>query len=105
MRFDAARWPEVWLFLLLSVADIVLTYVLVGYFRHIEANPIARYFINHWGLKGMIGFKLSMVAVFLAVTLIIAQTRTVPARRLLRLMTVVVGAVVIYSLARLARSE
>ena len=51
-------------FVLVSTLDVFMTYVLLRQpgGRFMESNPIARYFIYGWGVKGMVGFKLSMTA-------------------------------------------
>ena len=86
-------------FVLVNVLDIVLTFLLIRRSGFVEANPIARFFINHWGLKGMIGFKLSMVLLVVAITQIVAYRRPQVARAVLIFGTIVVGAVVVYSVS------
>ena len=87
----------VW-FLLVSALDVFMTYLLIRQPGYTEANPIAKYFINHWGIKGMVYFKFGMVAFICVITQIIARTREEIARKVLQFATVVVTGVVIYSL-------
>ncbi|MDA1016567.1 MAG: DUF5658 family protein [Planctomycetota bacterium] len=86
-------------FVLANVLDIVLTFLLIRERGFVEANPIARFFINHWGLKGMIGFKLGLVLLVVVITQFVASRRPQVARAVLIFGTVVVGAVVIYSVS------
>ena len=87
-------------FVLVSTLDVFMTYVLLrqpgGQF--IESNPIARYFIYGWGVKGMVGFKLAMTALVCIISQIVYQRRPLVARWLLNGATLVVAGVVIYSL-------
>ncbi len=85
-------------FLIVSIGDIVLTYYLLWGGGFTEANPIAGFFINHWGDKGMVYFKFSMVSVVAVIAQIIARKRLETARRLLNFATVVVTIVLLYSL-------
>lgn len=91
-------------FVLVSALDVFLTYLLIRQPHYTEANPIAAFFINHWGIRGMVYFKFFMVAFVAVITQIIARTREDIARRVLQFATVVVGGVVIYSLSLLIRS-
>jgi uncharacterized BrkB/YihY/UPF0761 family membrane protein len=91
-------------FILANVLDILLTYLLLVQGDHREANPIAEFFLNHWGVRGLIYFKMAMVAFICLVTQIIAHYRLATARRLLIMLTAIVGAVVVYSALLLART-
>ncbi len=99
------RWPEVGLFLVLSLADIALTYVLIGYHGHIEANPVAGFFVDGWGLKGLAGFKFAMLAVILGLVHAIYAKRPMAARRVAQWAVLVSGIVVVYSVVLLARPQ
>lgn len=96
----AACQQEVLRFVLVSTLDIFMTYVLLrqpgGQF--VESNPIARYFIYGWGVKGMVGFKLSMTALVCIISQIVYQRRPLVAKWLLNGATLVVAGVVVYSL-------
>lgn len=101
---------ETALFILVSALDVLMTYVLLrhsaeGRTAHIftESNAVARYFLNHWGVKGLIWFKFTMVAVVAVLAQLIAMRRLELARRLLIFATLLVCAVVIYSLLLLVR--
>lgn len=92
-------------FILVSVLDILMTYFLLrkgGRFR--EANPFAGYFINRWGVKGMVFFKLGMVAIIAILAQLIALKNRSAARWVLIFGILVVSGVVIYSLYLLVRS-
>ncbi|MDB4637863.1 DUF5658 family protein [Planctomycetaceae bacterium] len=95
---------ETSVFILVSMLDVFMTYILLrsGHFR--ESNPIADFFIRHWGGKGMIYFKLSMTAFVCVLTQIIALKKPSSAEFVLRIGTLIVGCVVIYSLVLLIRS-
>lgn len=84
-------------FILVSVLDVVMTYILlsVGGFR--ESNPFADYFIDHWGAKGMIYFKMGLVAFVTVLAQIIARHRLAAARWVLNLGTAAAAVVVAYS--------
>ena len=88
----------VW-FLLVSALDVFMTYLLIRQPGFTEGNPVAAFFINHWGIKGMVYYKFFMVAFVAVITQIIARQREDIAARLLQFATVVVGGVVVYSLA------
>jgi hypothetical protein len=95
---------ETSVFILVSMLDVFMTYILLrsGHFR--ESNPIADFFIRHWGGKGMIYFKLSMTAFVCVLVQIIALKKPSSAEFVLKLGTLIVGCVVIYSLVLLIRS-
>ena len=83
-------------FIFINVLDIFMTYVLLR-FGGIEANPIARYFFHKFGFNGMIFFKLAIVLAVCVVAQIVAQRSMQKARSLLIFGSVLVGAVVVYS--------
>ena len=86
-------------FVLASALDVFMTYLLIrNPDRFVESNPVALYFLNHWGVKGMVWFKFGTVAFVCVLAQIIARRKPETARGLLNLATVVVGAVVLYSL-------
>ena len=90
-------------FLLVGVLDILLTHFLLvrGGFR--ESNPVAEYFLNHWGPRGMVYFKCALMAVVCVTAQLIARQRLETGRRILWLGTLVTGGVVVYSAGLLAR--
>ena len=99
---------ETILYILLSAADLFVTYFLLQqdleHLQFVESNPIARFFLDHWGLKGMIYFKFGMVAAVCVLTQIIARWRPRTARLVLIFAIVVVTYVLVYSV-RLYRAH
>lgn len=101
-------------FIFVNLLDYFMTYITLYYshmpnsplrMRLFESNPIAAYFINHWGpLKGMLGFKLGLVVFVCVVTQAIAHRHEQRAKRVLNLGSLLVGAVVAYSLSLLVRA-
>ena len=85
-------------FLMVSALDVFMTYFLIRQPGFTEGNPIPAFFLNHWGIKGMVYFKFGMVAFVCVIAQIIARTRPAVGSRLLQFATVVVGGVVVYSL-------
>lgn len=101
-------------FIFVNILDYFMTYIVL-YYSHMpasplsqrltESNPIAAYFINHWGpIKGMLGFKLTLVVFVCLITQVIAYRQEETARKVLNLGSFVVGCVVIYSLWLFARA-
>jgi uncharacterized membrane protein len=90
-------------FVLVSVLDIIMTYLLLRTGRFIESNPVADYFIAHWGSRGMIYFKLGMTAFVCVLAQIVAQKKPSYAEFILKIGTLIVGCVVIYSLVLFIR--
>jgi Domain of unknown function (DUF5658) len=92
------------LFLMVSVLDVVMTYLLLtlsgteGGATFYESNPIARYFFLRWNVWGIVYFKFANVAVVEIIAHIVATKNVVVARRLLDFGTLVVATVVIYSM-------
>ncbi len=94
------------MFILVNVIDFFMTYwlLMTGSFR--ESNPIADYFLRHWGpVKGMLYFKLALVTFVCLITQLIALKDVEKARWVLRLGIVVVTLVVLYSLRLLLISS
>ncbi len=90
---------ETTMFVLVNMIDFFMTYWLLasGMFR--ESNPIASYFLNHWGpVKGMLYFKLGLVVIVCVITQLIALKDVKKARWVLNFGTVAVVCVVLYSL-------
>ena len=98
------RWPETWIYVALSGLDIFLTYQLLVRLDHVEANPLARFFIEGWGLKGMVWVKLCMTAFVLTLVHALLQKKEVYARTIVRLGTAAVAAVDCYSIWLLIRA-
>jgi|GEM_PF-2335766 hypothetical protein len=94
------RFPQETLVLcVVSVLDVAMTYRLLtrGDVRFVESNPLAAYFLNRWGIKGMAYFKAAMTVLVCFITQIIARKDAVIARRLLGTATLIIVGVVIYS--------
>ena len=82
-----------------------MTYVILRYSAEgrtqnvlIEGNPIARWVLHGWGIRGMVIFKFAMIALVAAIAETVGRTRPNVGRNLLIFGTLVVGGVVIYSL-------
>ena len=92
-------------FILVNVLDIFMTWSLLWKWsgKFTESNPIADYFIDYWGIRGMVYFKMGMVAFIVVLSQIIASKKPESARWLLNFATLVVAGVVIYSLVLLIR--
>ena len=91
-------------FILVSVLDILLTYLLLSRGDHRESNPIADFFISRWGTNGMVAFKFLLVAFVTVVAQVIATKSLNKARWVLNFGIVVVACVVVYSLTLLVRA-
>ncbi|MDZ4687972.1 MAG: DUF5658 family protein [Planctomycetaceae bacterium] len=94
---------EFTLFILVSAFDLFMTYLLLYHGGFRESNPLAQFFIARWGVKGMVYYKFGMVAVICTIAYIVGQHRPVVARRLLQFATLVVAAVVAYSVVLFVR--
>lgn len=98
-----AAQDELVLFIFVNALDVFMTYWMLasGNFGHghfVEANPIANWFLSGWGPKGIIYFKFSMVAFVCVIAHIVGQYRPELAARMLKLGSLIVAAVVVYSL-------
>ena len=94
---------ETTMFILVSALDIIMTWYLLYSGRFKESNPLANFFIARWGIKGMVYFKMIVTAFVCVLTQIIALKKPAYAEFVLKLGTVVIGAVVIYSLVLFLR--
>lgn len=90
---------EMLAFIFVSALDFLMTAHLLCHpdINFVESNPLAVVFINHWGLKGMLWFKIGTVAVVIGICQIIFRERPKLAQRVLNLGTGTVGSVVVYS--------
>ena len=96
---------ETAVFILVNVLDTLLTILLVAWLDGFnEGNPVAGFFLNHWGLRGLIYYKLAMVAFVCVIAQLIATQSTKTARRLLYGLTAIVGIVVLYSAVLMSRA-
>ena len=94
---------ETTVFILVNFLDFAMTYWMLmhrelGLGNFYESNPVAGFFLNHWGVKGLLLFKMAVVAFVCVIAQIVATKREASARFLLVVGTIVVSAVVIYSL-------
>ncbi len=96
---------ETFRFTLVSTLDIVMTYLVIRYSEqgHTsamigEGNPLPAYFIDRWGMPGMVGFKFLLVSFVVAISQIVYRFSRVKARFMLNFGTVLVAVVVLYSL-------
>lgn len=93
---------ETAMFVLVNVLDFLMTYWMLmnapDGARFVESNPIAAFFWHHWGpVRGMLFFKLAIVIFVCVISQIIAIRRLETARWLLRVGTLLVAGIVIYS--------
>lgn len=94
---------ETTIFILVNVLDFAMTYWMLahremGLGNFYESNPVAQYFLNHWGVKGLLMFKMAVVAFVCVIAQIVATKKEASARFLLVVGTIVVLAVVVFSL-------
>lgn len=96
------------LFLIVSVLDVMMTYLLLGELSDedgrtifYESNPVARWFFEGWGVGGIVYFKFAMVAVVEVIAHVVAIRKVNVARRLLDFGTLLVATVVLYSMVLL----
>jgi Domain of unknown function (DUF5658) len=90
---------ETSLFIFVSALDLFATYVLLRSGGFCESNALAQFFLAHGGLHGLIAFKFTLVALITVAAQVIAHRRLGTARLILNGGTLLVGAVVGYSLA------
>ena len=104
--WEAVGFPKIRLesetawFILASALDFAMTYIMLQHqeVQFVESNPIALFFINHWGIKGLLCFKLSVVAFVSLICQIIARHNLQLGRKVLIAGTAIVGTVVVYSI-------
>lgn len=92
-----AAQDELVLFVFVNALDVFMTYWLLMQEGFTESNPIALYFIHHWGIKGMIYFKFSVIAFVCVLAHIIGIYKPETASRMLNVGTLIVAGVVVYS--------
>lgn len=96
---------ETCFFILASALDVFMTWILLDRKDFRESNPVAGFFLAHWGIKGMIYFKFALVAFIAVLCQIIAIQKIEVARRVLYFATALVSCVVIYGLWLLLRTS
>ncbi len=85
-------------FVLMNLCDIIATFALLRRNSHyFESNPVARWFYEGWGFRGMVWFKLVTVAIVVIISQIVVRENERLAQALLILGTAVVGGVFVYS--------
>ena len=77
------------LFLIASVLDVLMTCMLLGDLTGVtgrtifyESNPVARYFLQGWGLAGIVYFKFGMVGFIEVIAHVVALKNVAIGRRL-----------------------
>ncbi len=95
---------EVSWFVLASALDVALTFLVLHYSNNdltrgtfVESNPIAQWFISHWGFRGMAGYKLLMTLIVVVIAEFVGRQKPLVARMLLWGGTFVVASVVMHS--------
>ena len=89
---------ETTVFILANAFDVFMTYLLLNLGNFRESNGVANYFLERFGMNGMICFKFAIVAFVCVIAQIVATQKIKLARWLLNFGTFLVGVVVIYSL-------
>ena len=81
-----------------------MTYVILRYSAEgrtrsvmIEGNPVARWILHQWGIPGMVIFKFLTVGFVAVIAEFVGRRKSSLGRSLLRIGTLVVAGVVIYS--------
>ena len=86
------------LFVLLSIADLVVTYWLLSYSPNFyESNPVANWFFRHWNIAGMTFFKFSVVAFVVVISEFVERRRKGFGKFVLIFGCVATAIVVVYS--------
>jgi hypothetical protein len=83
----------------LSLADLALTWALLeraSGCAH-ESNPIASWWLAHFGMPGLAGFKANMVVIVAALVLFVARRRPQTAQRIVVFGCCTLLAVILYS--------
>ncbi len=91
-------------FIFVNVLDVYLTDLVIQREEFTEGNPIARFFLYSWGIKGLLYFKCAIVAFVVVLAQIIAGKKVEAARWLLNVGTLIVTCVLFYSLSLLLNS-
>jgi len=87
------------LFLLVNIADLVVTYWLLSYSPNFyESNPVANWFFKKWNIAGMTFFKFAVVAFVVVISEYVERKRPGAGKFVLIVGTLVTAAVVAYSI-------
>ncbi len=96
---------EISWFVLAATLDVVMTFLVLRFSAEgqtrstfTESNPVARWVLSRWGIQGMVIFKLLMTALVVVIAEVVGTVRPQLARALLWGGTVVIGAVVVYTM-------
>ena len=84
-------------FVALNIMDLVMTFFLLNHGGFRESNKIADFFLDRWGIAGMIWYKIIFVMVIVVIAQVVARERIRTARGLLYFGCIAMGGVVIYS--------
>jgi hypothetical protein len=95
----ALPFGGLFLFTLLSVADLSLTWFLLteGGGRFIESNPIAAAWLSSYGWAGLVVYKILGLLLVATVVILISLRRPRTGKRLLTFAIVALTAVTLYS--------
>ncbi|WP_145259037.1 DUF5658 family protein [Calycomorphotria hydatis] len=102
-RLEVRHAGLIRIYLLVSLADLVMTYFLLRTGSFHEANPIARWFLYGWGIRGMVYYKFTLVAIVCAISQFVARQREELGRFVLQVGIAVTFGVVCYGLTLLYR--
>ncbi len=84
-------------FVALNIMDLVMTFFLLNHGGFRESNKIADFFLDRWGIAGMVWYKIIFVMLIVVIAQIVARERIKTARWLLYFGCLAMGGVVIYS--------
>ncbi len=85
--------------ILLSLADLFLTYILLRQGAHFyESNPVAQWFFQRWNMAGMTFFKFGLIGGVIAIGEVVERKRPGLGRAVLSFGCVAAAIVVCYSL-------
>lgn len=91
--------------MLAGTLDVVMTYLVLrlsaeGQTRltFFESNPVAQWVLSRWGMQGLVAFKFLLTALVVVIAEVVGTVRPQLARALLWGGTLVIGAVVVYTM-------
>ena len=88
---------ETCVFILVNALDLFMTYILLKNGNFVESNGLANSILENFDYRGVVYFKFGVVGVVVIVAQIMAIRRVNAARRLLKIGSLVVFGVVLYS--------
>jgi hypothetical protein len=106
MPGHAFPWTPFMLYLVLSLVDLVLTWMLVQFSdgQVYEGNPLAGAWLSQFGWPGLVAFKLLALLMVSSVTVLIVRRRPLTGTRVLAFACLVMVGVVLYSYHLLAQT-